>query len=85
MTFHIFTNKLIEVDGVQHFFAYSFSPHSTKEDAEKQFIQIQKHDKIKNQYCKKHNIPLLRIHYNNFKKRKKGWRYAEYHQKGLYR
>lgn len=60
-------NKLIEVDGVQHFFAYSFSPHSTKEDAEKQFIQIQKHDKIKNQYCKKHNIPLLRIHYNNFK------------------
>lgn len=60
-------NKIIEVDGEQHFYPYSFSNNCTQEDIKKQFMQIQKHDKIKNEYCDKYNIPLLRIHYDNFK------------------
>ena len=27
----------------------------------KKFLQLQKNDRIKNQYCKKENIPLIRL------------------------
>lgn len=48
--------KLIEVDGEQHF-----------EEAGSFYNQngtVQIHDKLKNDYAKEHNIPLLRITYN---------------------
>lgn len=48
---------LIEYDGKQHFEPIDFF------GGEKEFKESQKRDKIKNAYCKLHNIPLLRIPY----------------------
>ena len=48
--------RLIEFDGKQHFEAAS-GYYTNK------FNRIQKHDKIKNDYCKNNNIPLVRLPY----------------------
>lgn len=59
--FYLFDyNTVIEFDGRQHFeetghFAYPLEI-------------VQKHDKIKNIYCKEHNIYLIRIPYWNYNK-----------------
>jgi hypothetical protein len=56
---------LIEVDGEQHFEIVRFggiSEERAKENFEKQKIK----DKIKNDFCEKNNIPLLRIPYWEF-------------------
>ena len=56
-------NTLIEYDGIQHFVAGA----GNFDNLEK-FKKTQEHDKIKNEYAKKHNINLIRIpytHYNN--------------------
>lgn len=50
-------NILIEVDGEQHFKAISAF------GGQDGFEYIKRHDNIKNEYCKKYNIPLLRISY----------------------
>jgi len=50
-------NMLIEYDGIQH-----FQPQWGEENFKKQ----QKHDKIKNDYCKKIGVKLLRIPYTEF-------------------
>lgn len=47
-------NIIIEYDGEQHFQQTSFY-------TQEQFNNIQLHDEIKNNYCKEHNIPLIRI------------------------
>ena len=52
-------NLCIEYDGIQHFKAIDFF------GGDKYLIYIQKHDQIKNNYCKKNNINLLRIQYND--------------------
>lgn len=53
-------NMLIEYDGKQHYeWVKGFY---TKQD----FIKIQYHDKLKNDYCINHNIKLLRIPYWDF-------------------
>lgn len=48
-------NLLIEYDGIQHY-------EDTWHDPEK-FRLTQKHDNMKNEYCKLHNIELIRIPY----------------------
>lgn len=55
-------NLIIEYDGEQH---YKPIPRKgmSKEQAKEQLIIIQKHDKIKTEYCKNNNIPLIRIPY----------------------
>lgn len=55
-------NICIEYDGIQHFEPVDFAGKG-KEWAEKQFEYTQKHDNIKNEYCKNNNIKLLRIPY----------------------
>ena len=50
-------NILIEYDGEQHFRPIEYFGGQEK------FELQQKHDKIKNEYCEKNNIPLLRIPY----------------------
>ena len=55
-------NKLlyiIEYDGEQH-----FKPASWNNNMVESLEYQQKKDKIKNQYCFEHNIPLIRIPYN---------------------
>lgn len=54
---------LCEFDGVQHFKPIKFSPHISDEDAEINFNEQKHKDKIKNEYCIKNNIPLMRIPY----------------------
>ena len=57
-------NIIIEFDGIQHFEIRDIF-------GEDNFIQTQKHDIIKNDYCKNNNIHLLRIKYteiNNINK-----------------
>ena len=55
-------NVLIEIDGIQHFRPTQFA-NQTKEQLEESFAKQKKHDAIKDSYCKKYNIPLLRISY----------------------
>lgn len=63
--FAIFNNNfdvqyLIEYDGIQHFKAIEYF------GGKKAFEKSQYHDQLKNEYCEKHNIPLLRIPYWEF-------------------
>ena len=65
-SFDFFVNGryIIEYDGEQHFY-YNNSVNSwnTKENLKK----VQNHDKYKNQWCKEHNIPIIRIPYTHLK------------------
>lgn len=49
---------LIEMDGEQHFKPSKYF------GGEEKFAKTQKYDKIKNDYCEKNKIPLLRIRYD---------------------
>lgn len=51
-------NLLIEYDGIQHF-------QPVKNDRY-DFLNLQKRDNYKNQWCLEHNIKLVRIPYNDF-------------------
>lgn len=56
--------RLIEFDGEQHFYNRKnclWNKNGTE------FATLQKHDKMKNDYCKEHNIPLVRIPYTELK------------------
>ena len=60
--FYINNVYLIEYDGIQHFEPIDFM------GGEDRFNEQIQYDKIKNEYCKSHNIPLIRIpywHYDN--------------------
>ena len=61
--FDFFVNNkyLIEFDGKQHFNIGGWNDNKT---LEKNF----EHDKLKNEYCLKNNIPLIRIPYTHLKK-----------------
>lgn len=56
-------NLCIEYDGEQHYKVVMWSKSITKEDAKERLKLIQKHDKIKNEYCTNNNIGLIRIPY----------------------
>ena len=53
---------LIEYDGEGHYMPIRRGSMS-ENDAIKQFELVKKHDQIKTEYCKKNNIPLIRIPY----------------------
>ena len=55
--FYVDNKYLIEFDGVQHY------ESSTGWNTIEKFQKTQVHDKIKNQWCKENNIPLIRIPY----------------------
>lgn len=60
-------NILIEIDGEQHEKPTTFGGIS-REQAKLNFNSQLKRDKIKNDYCKYNNIPLLRINYKDIDK-----------------
>jgi hypothetical protein len=62
-------NILIEVDGEGHFFPVRYNGIH-EEIAKLNFIRTQKNDLIKNKYCEKNNIKLIRISYDKFKEKK---------------
>lgn len=55
---------LIEYDGCQHFDIN----HQFGNNRKEAFLTVQERDKIKNEYCFSHNIPLIRIPYTHFNK-----------------
>lgn len=60
--FFVDNKYLIEFDGIQHFKAFK------DWGGENKLKLIQQHDQIKNEYCKTHNIPLIRIPYWHYDK-----------------
>jgi hypothetical protein len=56
---------LIEFDGEQHFRPVRFNSISEESTVEK-FEKVQYYDSLKDQYCIKNNIPLIRISYKEF-------------------
>lgn len=58
-------NLLIEYDGEYHFSPWRL--YSSKENAVENFEKLKIRDNIKNEYCKKNDILLLRIPYTEFK------------------
>lgn len=60
-------NTLIEVDGELHFSETKKFHNLNKQQVEKAVKSQQKRDEIKNQYCKNHNIDLIRINYKQIK------------------
>ena len=60
--FYINDKYLIEYDGIQHF---SYGNKGGWNDKE-HFEITQKHDAIKNQWCKENNITIIRIHYTPY-------------------
>lgn len=61
--FYVNNTYIIEFDGRQHFIQ-----NNGVFDNEEKFKRTQEHDKIKNDYCKKHNIPLIRIPFTEIDK-----------------
>ena len=57
-------NILIEYDGEQHYYKRRDDPDGSK------LKKTQLHDKMKNEYCEKNNIPLLRISFREKSKYK---------------
>ena len=57
---------MIEVDGSQHYSPVNFNGDIDK--AQANFEKNKKHDIIKNDFCKKHNIKILRLPYFDFDK-----------------
>lgn len=60
-------NLCIEYDGIQHFEPCTFGGIS-KEQAEINLKEAKRRDTIKDEYCKSHNIGLLRIAYWDYKR-----------------
>lgn len=58
-------NLIIEYDGQHHFYPITFNSISI-EKAKNLYYKTAMHDDIKNEYCKKHKIKLLRIPYWDF-------------------
>lgn len=54
-------NALIEVDGEGHYYPVNFG--GTQEDAIRKYETCVKHDQMKNEYCEKNNITLIRLPY----------------------
>lgn len=59
--FYIENKYLIEYDGPQH----TVQGNGVFDNEEK-FNKTQEHDKYKNEWCKNHNIPLIRIPYTHY-------------------
>jgi Zn finger protein HypA/HybF involved in hydrogenase expression len=59
-------NILIEFDGEHHFKPVKFG--GSEDRALKKFEQTKRNDFLKNDYCKKNKIQLLRIHYKDIKR-----------------
>ena len=54
-------NLCIESDGASHFKKINWTNKMTEEQMEENFKCVQNNDKIKDEYCKKNNITLLRV------------------------
>ena len=60
--FYVENKYIIEFDGIQH-----FQTKNSYWDTEEHLQKTQNNDKLKNQWCKENNIPLIRIPYTHLK------------------
>jgi hypothetical protein len=60
-------NTVIEFDGIQHFYPTAFSYKVSKAKIKENFDKVKKHDKLKEDYCNKKDICLIRISYKDFR------------------
>lgn len=56
---------LVELHGQQHYYPFTYC-NEPEDIKNKNYIERKRKDLIKEDYCKKNNIPLLVIKYNNF-------------------
>lgn len=65
-SFDFFVNNqyIIEYDGEQHFY---YNNNSGSWNTKEHFMKVQEHDIFKNNWCKKNNIPIIRIPYTHLK------------------
>ena len=56
--FYVNNQYIIEYDGIQHFIT-----KNSYWDTEEHLKRTKENDELKNEYCKEHNIPLIRIPY----------------------
>lgn len=61
-------NVCIEVDGAQHYKPVKFC-NNENYDEDEYFKSLQERDRIKTEYCKNHNIKLIRIKQNEVERR----------------
>lgn len=54
---------VIEYDGIQHFKIVPIFSSNDLQEASEKFEKQKRHDIIKNQYCRKNNVSMLRISY----------------------
>ena len=57
-------NAVIEFDGLQHFMPVAFIRMDNHDEVVEQFRELQKRDDIKNKYCRRKGIHMLRIKYD---------------------
>lgn len=62
--FYVNNKYIIEFDGIQHFKPERFN-NISEEEAKQNFIKTKEHDAYKNEYCKQHNISIIRIPYTH--------------------
>lgn len=62
--FYINNSYLIEYDGEQHFY---YTTNTNTWNTKENYLKVQTHDEYKNNWCKVHNIPLIRIPYTHLK------------------
>ena len=58
--FYVNNSYIVEYDGEQHFY---YKDSSNTWNTKENFLKTQKRDNFKNQWCKEHNIPIIRIPY----------------------
>jgi len=60
---------LLEVQGGQHYKPTNFGGHLTEEEIQQNFEEGQERDRMKKEYCEKHNILLKCVDWNGNKKK----------------
>lgn len=55
---------LLEIQGQQHYKPSSFGGHLTEQEIQQNFEEGQERDKMKKEYCEKHNILLKCVDWN---------------------
>ena len=58
----------MKLTGIQHFKPVDFSGKKSHEETQSLFEDLRKKDLLKNEFCERNNIPLLRIKYSQLSK-----------------
>lgn len=66
--FYVNDQYIIEYDGEQHFQLDRGFWSNSMEKSSEILQKTQEHDRLKNEYCKKYNIPIIRIPYTHLSK-----------------